>query len=177
MEIKLAAVRRCKNSGKYSAIVDEIDYADLSGLVWTPLVIAGVNHPLVYAYGGGTPRVLMHRVIWERANGPIPIGFEVDHKHHGDFGGLDNRRENLRLATRADQNRNTRKVAGTVSRFRGVYWHRRAGKWAAQIHVNDYPQYLGLFVEEEDAARAYDAKARAVFGEFAVLNLPDRSAA
>jgi hypothetical protein len=175
-EIALASRRRCRNTGKYVTLVDDCDFEYLNQYAWSPLVIAGTNHPLVYAYGGGHPQVLMHRVIWERAFGTIPVGLELDHKEHGQFGGLDNRRENLRLATRSDQNRNTRKQSGTVSKFRGVYWHKKASKWAVEIHVHDYPVYLGLFESEEQAALAYDSAARDKFGKFAQLNFPERAA-
>jgi hypothetical protein len=107
-------------------------------------------------------------------NGPIAVGVTVDHINHGEFGGLDNRRANLRLANRQEQQGNRRKGLAAASKFKGVYWHRRAGKWAAQIHKNDYPSYLGLFVSEEEAARAYDSAAKIHFGEYAHLNFDER---
>jgi hypothetical protein len=170
-EIALASRRRCSNTGKYVALVDDCDYDSLNRLAWSPLVVGRSNHPLVYARTGANP-TLMHRLVWTMANGDIPSGYEIDHVEHGPFGGLDNRRLNLRLTTHAGNVRNTRKVAGTVSRFRGVYWHRAGRKWAVQIHVDDYPVYLGMFASEEDAARAYDKAAREKFGEFARPNFP-----
>ncbi len=169
-EIALASRRKCANTGKYVALLDDCDFEDLCRFAWSPLVIMGTTRPLVYAIRGHRPRVLMHRLVWERSNGDIPAGFEIDHKEHGMFGGLDNRRANLRLASRADQNRNSRKQLGTVSRFRGVSWHKKASKWVAQIHIHDYPKYLGLFDNEEAAALAYDVAAKETFGQFARLN-------
>ena len=118
----------------------------------------------------------MHRAIWERWNDAIVEGMTIDHVSHGDFGGLDNRIENLRLATRREQQGNRRKSVSTGSKFKGVYWHSRAGKWAAQIHVNDHPEYLGVFSTEEAAACAYDVAAISRFGEFAKLNFPAEAA-
>lgn len=87
---------------------------------------------------------------------------------------LDNRRENLRIVTnRQNQQAFRRKVPGTSSKFRGVYWNKRDQKWCAQIKPDGAKQiHLGYFDVEEDAARAYDAAARAYFGEFAQPNFP-----
>jgi hypothetical protein len=51
-----------------------------------------------------------------------------------------------------------------------VFWFRRDGKWAAQINLAGRSTHLGYFVNEEDAARAYDAAALDVWGEYAYLN-------
>ena len=64
---------------------------------------------------------------------------------------------------------NRRKQTGT-SRFKGVCWHKKAGKWQAKIQHNFVRIRLGLFSSEEDAARAYNRKAKELFGEFAKLN-------
>jgi hypothetical protein len=93
-----------------------------------------------------------------------PTGIEVDHRNHN---GLDNRRSNLRLAT-GHQNQGNRRPQGGSPRFKGVYLSR--SKWVAQIRFGGSKRYLGRFTVEEDAARAYDAAARLIFGEFACTN-------
>lgn len=114
---------------------------------------------------GGT---LLHRAVMERIlDGPIPRGREVDHRN---LNRLDNRRSNLRMATRQQNSANcSRKSA---SRFRGVTWDKARGKWAAGVKIDYVRHNLGRFDNEEDAARAYDAAARVAFGEFARLNFP-----
>lgn len=96
---------------------------------------------------------------------------EVDHINHD---GLDCRRENMRLCTRKGNAANTCKRRATcTSKFKGVYWHARAGKWQAYLNRTAAPaKYLGLHKDEADAARAYDRAAREEYGEFAQLNFP-----
>lgn len=90
----------------------------------------------------------------------------VDHVKNGD--GFDNRAENLRPATRAQNRANTfYKKPGATSALRGVSWHRRASKWQAHIVDNGRDVYLGLFLSEELAHDAYREAAARIFGEFA----------
>lgn len=56
------------------------------------------------------------------------------------------------------------------SRFKGVSWDKRKKRWRAQISFEGKIQNLGGFLVEEDAARAYNEKALALFGEFAHEN-------
>ncbi len=113
-------------------------------------------------------RRFMHQdVIGERD------GYQIDHAN-GDT--LDNRRCNLRFATRS-QNQMNKPPAGGTSAFKGVYRLRSGPRpWRACIRVGGRRLHLGLFAREEDAARAYDAAARQHFGEFAYLNFPIRAA-
>ena len=106
-------------------------------------------------------RVLLHRFILGASAGSL-----VDHKN-GD--GLDCTRENLRPATRGQNQYNSGPRKG---RFKGVTWHKRAGKWLAQISVDRKYRYLGLFTDEREAADAYDAAAKVLHGQFSRPNLP-----
>jgi len=101
----------------------------------------------------------MHRLI-------LPAPF-VDHR---DGNGLDNRRANLRAASHAQNNRNRVGVAGTSSRFKGVWFESVGGKWVAGIKYAGRSRYLGRFLTEIGAAQAYDDEAVRVFGEFARTN-------
>ena len=95
---------------------------------------------------------------------------EVDHKS-GD--GLDNRRSNLRSATRSQNQANKFKKENTSSRFKGVYQRRNYRRFRAHIRVHGEEIHVGDFDSEIEAARAYDAAARKYHGEFARLNFPN----
>jgi AP2 domain len=92
----------------------------------------------------------------------------VDHRN-GD--GLDNQRHNLRPATQPENLANTGSRGGT-SRYKGVSWDRRRNKWRAGIMNNRQLYHLGMFTDEDEAARAYDAAAIELQGEFARPNFP-----
>lgn len=112
--------------------------------------------------------VKLHRAIAERAGLTID-GMQVDHVN-GD--GLDNQRGNLRVATgRQNMRHQTRKARGCSSRFKGVSWNAKAGRWYACIVVDGRHVNLGLHDSETDAAAAYDAAAREHFGDFAATGV------
>lgn len=118
----------------------------------------------------GFARVTLHRVILSRATGRVLSGDE--HCDHSNMDKLDDRRANLRVATRG-QNAANRKGRG-ASPYLGV--HRQGAKWQARISpIGSRRKYfnLGAFADEADAARAYDRAAREHHGEYARLNFPD----
>lgn len=91
-----------------------------------------------------------------------------DHINHN---GLDNRKANLRPATRAQNSYNRKKYANnSYSKYKGVSFKKKGQKWSAQISINNKMKFLGYFHREKDAAKAYDAAARKLHGEFASLN-------
>jgi hypothetical protein len=116
----------------------------------------------VYAMHGGSPTILLHRLIM----GAQP-GQEVDHI---DGDGLNNRKRNLRICTKAQNQRNQRPQKGGTSVYKGVYWHKDGKKWRGQIKLNGKTIYLGSFDNELDAAKVYDLAALKYHGEFANLN-------
>lgn len=106
-----------------------------------------------------------HRLAWWWMHGEWPK--EVDHRNTIRS---DNRIANLRSATHSKNvaNAGRRKSSG----FKGVYPAPQPDRWHAKIKHNYKPIHLGVFVDEETAARAYDAAAVRHFGEFAHLNFP-----
>lgn len=118
---------------------------------------------LVCRISGKSYRV--HRLIWLYHYGEWPSD-DVDH-----INGIrnDNRIENLREATRTNNNYNRGSTPDTSSKFKGVY-KRRTKNFIAEIHKDRKKYYLGSFDSEIEAAKAYDTKAKELCGEFARLN-------
>jgi hypothetical protein len=151
------------SEGKY-AIVDQKDFYWLNTFEWLVKQNNGISYAVRFDnHCDNGPKLLsLHREIMN-----APPGLLVDHRNNIS---LDNRRDNLRLATRSQNNCNKPKRKNAASRFIGVIFLKNRNKWAAQIKYHGKKIWLGCFVNEIDAAKAYDAAARKYHGEFARLN-------
>lgn len=145
----------------YVATIDANDAGIVGDYSWGVLI---TEHGNVYASArqrhGDRRLVLMHRLL---------MGFPKGEVDHEDGDGLNNRRSNLRVATRRQNACNRRKADGTISRFKGVSLT-ATGKWRAYIAPDGKQRHLGHFIDERDAARAYDEAAIELWGEFARTN-------
>lgn len=144
------------------ALVDEEDFAELSQHQWQAHEVSEgyiVASRTVYASGHQTT-IYLHRQILGAAKGQ-----QVDHINRNT---LDNRRENLRIAT-ASLNQVNR--PHFRKGYRGVSPKRE--RWRAECGAGGKQHYLGTFDTEVEAAQAYDAFAREHHGAFAQLNFPD----
>ncbi len=136
-------------------LVDE-DNADLGRQAWH---LQGGRYAVRWDHGR---LVLMHRVILG-----APPGLEVDHINRN---GLDNRRANLRLATRSENTRNSKRSKRNTSGYRGVSFDSFAERWLAIVRFERKTYRLGSYHTAEEAAIAYDFAASALHGEFASTN-------
>ena len=104
----------------------------------------------------------MHQILmW------CPNKYEVDHIN-GDK--LDNRLCNLRIATHQQNIFNKPPTKQNKSGYKGVSWDKRRGKWVTSVFISGKEVYKKRFLSKKEAAKAYDKKAKELFGEFAYLN-------
>ena len=146
------------------ALVDDEDYENINRHKWN----AHFNGFSWYARRGENGKqggiLKMHRVIM----GVLDPNIKIDHK---DGNGLNNQRDNLRIATVSQNGCNKKKTANTSSKYKGVYWDGVTKKWRVQVQLDGDVKRLGRFGDEIEAAKAYNEAAIKLHGEFARLNV------
>jgi len=140
--------------------VDDEDYEYLNQWKW------GFEGRYVYRREykeGKYKKIYLHRFLMN-----TPKGLDTDHIN-GDK--MDNRRSNLRIATRSQNNMNQKpQTRVTSSKYKGVWIDKRNGKWVAAIKIDRKAKHLGTFATEQDAAIAYNLAAQELFGDYARTN-------
>ena len=139
------------------AFVDDIDYPRLMKYKW---YLSG------YYAACRLPKsifdnkiVSMHRFIMNVTDTIV----EVDHINHNK---LDNRKCNLRIATKSQNQANARIQSNNTSGFKGVYWHKKDKRWMVMCKG----KYIGSFVDINMAALAYNKRALEIYGNYAFVN-------
>lgn len=94
-----------------------------------------------------------HRLAWLYMTGKWPDE-QIDHKN---LDRADNRLDNLRPASNAENNQRSRARADSKTGLLGVCWHKKAGKYVAQIRHLGKTIYLGLHDSVESAVAARQA--------------------
>lgn len=146
------------NYKKFVAFVDNEDFDSVSKYNWS----ADNHNHTIYARAWINGKfVYMHNFI---------SGF--DETDHEDRNGLNNRRYNLREATRQQNMFNKEKQKGVYSSiYKGVYFSKSRSRWVARIIFNNKGIFIGRFKDENEAAKAYNMKAAELFGNFSKLNI------
>lgn len=148
----------------FVATVDEADYEYLMQWKWSAHVGPGGRVAAYRKVGQGkgqlTKNEWMHRAILA-----VPEELEVDHIN-GDA--LDNRRANLRLATREQNLRSRSTFKNNKSGYKGVVFDNKSKRWRAYLNI-------GPFDTPEEAARAYDDAVIKLFDQFAKPNFDNES--
>lgn len=138
-----------KNAVGLVALVDDEDAERVAPYRW-------YRHSRGYAirsltFAGRSTTTSMHRLV-------MGLGFgdplQVDHKN---LNKLDNRRSNLRLCTSALNQQNKASVVGSSSKYRGVTWDARRGRWRVQVQVDRHNSFGGFFADEDEAGRSASA--------------------
>lgn len=155
-----------KHQGKYETIID-IEDSDLAGYNWQVMNVTSKGTIYVSrktkSKGKQTTHYI-HRIILERK-----LGRELEkteHIDHIDGNGLNNRRENLRLATRFQNMQNRGKASSNTSGYKGAFYRKDRGYWYSQIIVHGKKIYLGSFNTAKDAHEAYCKAAKELHGDF-----------
>jgi len=143
--------------GKF-ALVDDEDYEFINQFNWCFYQ----GRALRAEYSGRHSRILMHRLINKTPDGMLTDHINMDQ--------LDNRKENLRDATKSQNMMNRNAQSNNKSGYKGVHWNKTNKNWNAQIALNGKSKHLGVFQNKEDAALAYDHAAMIHHGKFSKLN-------
>ncbi len=151
------------------ALIDDEDYEQLVKYNWCftkgyagrAIVIPNSYNRVTCPKGKSRP-VLMHRQIMNP-----PKGMEIDHR---DGNGLNNQRSNLRLCTHSQNLKNQIIPKNNTSGYKGVRWNKPNKKWDSRIMLNGKSIHIGVFKNIQDAALAYNMKAKELFDEFAKIN-------
>lgn len=144
----------------YEAIIDAADAPLVAEWNWS----ACIDRNTVYARRTVKDKEgVQHSVFLHNAIHPSPAGLLTDHI---DGDGLNNRRSNLRTATREQNGHNAQLSARNTSGIKGVSWCQRSRKWLARITVNGTIKYLGVYSDKDHAAAAYAKASASLHGEF-----------
>lgn len=120
---------------------------------------------------GQRKTLYLHRFLMQRMSREgIPPGMQVDHRNRNR---IDNRRSNLRLATRSENQANKGVAVNNTSTYKGVTFN--TGCWEARIRYQGKRLYLGRFATPLEAAMMYDAASRLLYRDFAGLNIKGQS--
>jgi hypothetical protein len=147
----------------HKAIVDDEDYDHLKQYNWYAFKPYKITYAVRKGKRGERLTVRMHRQIMQ-----VTKNQTIDHINGN---GLDNRKINLRLCDASTNQANMRSTYNKkTSEYKGVSWNRNEKSWVSQIQYQKRKFFLGYYKSEKEAAIAYNAAARVLFGEFAHLN-------
>lgn len=93
------------------------------------------------------------------------------HTDHIDGNKKNNRKDNLRIVPATINSANSKIPKNNTSGFKGVHFHKAVGRWCAVIGSHNQVISLGYYDTARDAATAYDAVAKIIYGDYALTNI------
>lgn len=139
-------------------LFDKEDYEKISQYMWTNTaggyIIAYYNDA-----DGNKKHIMLHRLVM----GVTDSDVYVDHIHHNL---ADNRKSELRVVSRGENNCNKQLSKANTSGNTGVTFDKRSQKWRAYIAINHERMWLGYFSTKEEAIKAREEAEKRYFGEY-----------
>ena len=108
------------------------------------------------------PKIQMHRLVMD-----CPENLFIDHKNHNTF---DNRKYNLRIATKSQNAMNQIIKTNNTSGIAGVSWDKDVQKWSAYIMLNYNKIHLGYYEDFDKAVEARKNAEEGLFGNWSYNN-------
>lgn len=151
---------KCKHG---DVLIDIDDLPNVCNYTW--FTKKAVNNSY-YVYCSITENKKDKKLLLSRLLMNPPKTMVVDHI---DGNSLDNRRSNLRICTKGENNRNAKKNKRGLVKYKGV-GIRKSGRYYAQIQFNGINHCLGTYDTPEEAAKIYNKYALRYFGVYARIN-------
>jgi hypothetical protein len=138
-------------------VIDKEDYDKIKGYRWHQIGGGYItaNAPMVNYKRDGC--IYLHKLIMDSPD------YQVDHINHNL---LDNRKSNLRLATRS-QNMMNRRFSNSKSKVTGVGWYSKKNAWRVRITINNKTIFGGLFKDLQEAIKVRKSLEEKYFKEYA----------
>lgn len=142
--------------GKFNIKIDLSDIKRCQKYTWSINSYSNkVNSPKVFYYASNSKAGLLHGFIIK-----CPKNKEVDHINRNT---LDNRKKNLRITNRSQNNINRDKQSNNTSGHKGVFWSKWVSKWVGHIRKNGNQKILGYFDKIENAILARESAEKEMF--------------
>lgn len=148
------------NKGRHEILIDDEDYSDVIEAKWMVITSGWTKQLYVVTGPRGGPWLYLHKYIMCPGEDQLVVFLNNNQ--------LDFRKENLRLVSRSVRGQRREARPKSKSKYQGVT--EQAGRWLSKICKDGKSVFLGSYGEEIHAARAYDIKAKELFGETAYHN-------
>lgn len=139
------------------ALIDDEDFERVSQRKWS----CGSKGHGPQTAGPGAYPIAMHKFILEDYSSQL-----YDHINRNPY---DNRRCNLRKATKSQNSMNRGLPKHNKSGYKNIHWYKSRNQWRVYLTVNGNWKSIGYFNDLNDAILARDKALREYHGEFACL--------